>query len=66
LANIDEVPDSIKDRVLADLNKKACFKKEFDKKKGYYNISVSFNLKIWNNTMKSIRFYCSKRRNIVF
>ncbi|MCX2682126.1 hypothetical protein OOZ15_19425 [Galbibacter sp. EGI 63066] len=42
LANIDKVPDSFKERVLASLNKGACYR-EFDKKKGYYNINVGFN-----------------------
>src|SRR5690606_23438942 len=42
LKNIDKVPNSFKKRVLSSLNKGACYK-EFDSKKGYFNINVSFN-----------------------
>jgi len=42
LKNIDQVPESFRERVLASLNKGACFK-EFDEKKGFYNINVSIN-----------------------
>lgn len=42
LANIDKVPEGFKERVLGSLNKVRCFK-EFDEKKGYYNINCSFN-----------------------
>lgn len=42
LANIDKVPEEFKERVLGSLNKVRCFK-EFDEKKGYYNINCSFN-----------------------
>lgn len=42
LENMDKVPDSFKQRVLASLNKSACYK-EFDVKKGYYNINIGFN-----------------------
>lgn len=42
LANIDQVPEGFKERMLASLNKGSCFK-EFDIKKGYYNINVGFN-----------------------
>lgn len=40
--NIDKVPESFKERILASLNKSACYK-EFDEKKGYYNINIGFN-----------------------
>lgn len=42
LSEIDKVPESFRERVLASLNKGACFK-EFDEKKGFYNINVSIN-----------------------
>lgn len=42
LANIDKIPESFKERVLASLNKGACYK-EFDENKGYYNINLGFN-----------------------
>lgn len=42
LLEIDKVPESFRGRVLASLNKGACFK-EFDEKKGFYNINVSIN-----------------------
>lgn len=41
-ANIDKVPEDFKVRVIASLNKVSCFK-EFDEKKGYYNINCGFN-----------------------
>lgn len=41
-ANIDKVPEDFKERVFASLNKVRCFK-EFDEKKGYYNINCSFS-----------------------
>lgn len=40
--NIDKVPDSFRNRTLKGLNKYSCFK-EFDVKKGYYNINLGFN-----------------------
>ena len=40
--NIDKVPEDFKERVIASLKKVSCFK-EFDNKKGYYNINCSFN-----------------------
>jgi len=42
LSNIDKVPESFKERVVTGLNKCTCFK-EFDDKKGYYNINCSFS-----------------------
>lgn len=42
LNNIDKVPVNFRERVLSSLNKRVCFK-EYDKKKGYYNIHFSFN-----------------------
>lgn len=42
LANMDKIPDSFKERVLRSLNKGGCYK-EFDVKKGFYNINVGFN-----------------------
>jgi hypothetical protein len=39
--NIDKVPDDFKERVLGSLKKIRCFK-EFDDKKGYYNINCAF------------------------
>lgn len=41
-ANIDKVPNSFKERVISSLNRVRCFK-EFDDKKGYYNINCSFS-----------------------
>lgn len=40
--NIDKVPEDFKERVIASLNKVRCFK-EFDEKKGYYNINCGFS-----------------------
>lgn len=42
LANIDEVPEDFKERVSKSLNKCSCLR-EFDVKKGYYNINAGFN-----------------------
>lgn len=42
LQNIDKVPLNFRERTLKGLNRYSCFK-EFDKKKGYYNINVGFN-----------------------
>lgn len=42
LINMDKVPEKFRERVLASLNKSACYK-EFDEKKGFYNINVSIN-----------------------
>ena len=42
LQNIDNVPDSFKDRVLASLNKGGCYA-EFDKKRNLYDISLGIN-----------------------
>lgn len=42
LTNIDKVPNEFKERVLIGLNKCSCFK-EFDNRKGYYNIHAGFN-----------------------
>lgn len=52
LANIDKVPENFKERVRASLNKGACYK-EYDLKKGYYNISIGFN---FIDNMVSINF----------
>ena len=41
-ANIDKVPEDFKEGVVASLNKVSCFK-EFDEKKGYYNINCGFS-----------------------
>lgn len=40
--NIDKVPEDFKVGVIASLNKVRTFK-EFDKKKGYYNITCAFD-----------------------
>ncbi len=42
LTNINKVPESFKERVLASLNKSVCYK-EFNVKKGFYNINLGFN-----------------------
>jgi hypothetical protein len=42
LLNIDKVPENFRERVLASLNKSTCYK-EFNEKKGYYNINLGFN-----------------------
>ncbi|SDD34458.1 hypothetical protein [Williamwhitmania taraxaci] len=52
LTNIDKVPESFKERVLDSLNKSACYK-EFDVKKGFYNINLGFN---YIDNMVSIGF----------
>jgi hypothetical protein len=41
-ANIDKVPKDFKEGVIASLKKISCFK-EFDEKKGYYNINCGFS-----------------------
>ena len=40
--NLDKVPKDFKDGVIASLKKIICYK-EFDDKKGYYNINCSFS-----------------------
>jgi hypothetical protein len=42
LQNIENVPEKFRERVLISLKKSACYK-EFDSKKGYYNIHLGFN-----------------------
>jgi hypothetical protein len=42
LNNIDNVPESFRERVMNSLKKGSCYK-EFDEEKGYYNINVGFN-----------------------
>jgi hypothetical protein len=42
LQNIEKVSDNFKERVLISLKKSTCYK-EFDSKKGYYNIHLGFN-----------------------
>ncbi|MFK8264872.1 hypothetical protein [Capnocytophaga cynodegmi] len=42
LNNIDDIPVNFRNRILKSLNKSVCYK-EFDAKKGYYNIHFSFN-----------------------
>ena len=42
--NIEKVPADFKEGIIASLNKVKCFK-EFDNKKGYYNINCSFSFR---------------------
>lgn len=42
IENLDKVPEDYKERVMASLNKVRCFK-DFDEKKGYYNINCGFS-----------------------
>ena len=42
MKDIDNVPENFKERVLASLDKSACYK-DFDKKRGFYNINISIN-----------------------
>lgn len=42
LQNINKVPENFRNRTLKGLNKYSCFK-EFDVKKGYYNINLGFD-----------------------
>jgi len=36
------VPETFRERVMNSLNKGSCYK-EYDEKKGYYNINIGFN-----------------------
>lgn len=42
LNNINNVPETFRERVMNSLNKGSCYK-EYDEKKGYYNINIGFN-----------------------
>lgn len=42
MSTIDKVPESFRERIFVSLNKASYFK-EFDQKKGFYNINVSIN-----------------------